>query len=540
MAGSIAAKRIGAKANSPVVSAAPVTSYPESFWRSLRHLNGFRLYLAVFFVLSALFSEQLSWLSRDHLGAFLIISLFYAGITWPIRRMVNDRRPEFEKQLFGQLLVDSGTLVILMHLGGGKDTGLALLIMVYMAAAGLHARTRTMLLIPALATLGLLVEQGLALWMWESGAQGFVQAGMLAVGFFMVASLSHVLARGTLAAAELAGVKEQEAANLEKVNARVIQELPYGVLVVDGRGRLLQSNGQAGAWLDCDSVAHADLRECSPALADLLAAWRRGEKDQRALFKGARGHHFRARLIELDAEREEGAVIILEDLSELEREAQKLKLAALGRLTANLAHEIRNPLSAVQHAAQLLAEDVPGDSPSSRLTRIIEVNAARLNRMVEDVLLLNRSDRLVREPIHLAEFIAEFIMQFQGGEHLPEGLIRVEIAEDLLVAFDRTHLHQILWNLLRNGLRYCSRAPGSILISARPEGGKCLVEVYNDGEPIPPDMVARLFEPFFTTSSRGTGLGLHIARELAEANHAELSCQARDEGAVFRLICDAT
>lgn len=520
------------------MTAAPATHYPESFWRSLKHLNGFRLYLAAFFILSALFADRLSWLSREHLGSFLVISLAYAAATWPIGYMLRERHPGFEQQLQGQLLLDSAVLIVLMYLGGGKDTGLALLVMVYMAAAGLHARTRVMLLIPAAATLALLFEQGFATWTGAGGAQGFVQAGLLAVGFFMVASLSHVLARGTLAAAELAGVKEQEAANLEKVNARVIQDLPYGVVVVDGQDRLLQSNGQASVWLDCGVAPHADLRHCSPRLAELLAAWKRRDPNLDTLFKSPQGRHFRARLIELDAERREGAVIVLEDLSELEQEAQKLKLAALGRLTANLAHEIRNPLSAVGHAAQLLAEDVPRDGPASRLTRIIEDNVARLNRMVEDVLLLNRRDRLVREPIVLAAFLADFLDEFQGCERLPDGLIEVEIEDNVVAAFDRTHLHQILWNLLRNGLRHCSRAPGSIRIGARQVGEKCLVEVYNDGAPIAPDLVARLFEPFFTTDSRGTGLGLHIARELAEANQAQLSCLVRDEGALFRLTCD--
>jgi two-component system, NtrC family, sensor histidine kinase PilS len=290
--------------------------------------------------------------------------------------------------------------------------------------------------------------------------------------------------------------------------------------------------------LDCGAPAHADLRACSPRLADLLAAWKRRDSPLESLFKSPQGRHFRARLIELDAARSEGAVIVLEDLSELEKEAQKLKLAALGRLTANLAHEIRNPLSAVGHAAQLLAEDVPPGAAASRLTRIIEDNVARLNRMVEDILLLNRSDRLVREAIMLGEFLAGFLDEFQGSEHLPAGLIEVRVAADVCVAFDRTHLHQILWNLLRNSLRHCSRAPGSIRISAVPAGEKCRIEVYNDGAPIPADLVARLFEPFFTTDSRGTGLGLHIARELAEANHAELGCLARDEGALFRLTCD--
>lgn len=518
----------------------PVLQYPDSFWRSLKHLNAFRLYLGIFFILSGLFADRFYWLARESIVVFTALAFVYALLTWPIGRMLRARRPGFERQLVGQLLLDSVALIILMHLGGGKETGLGLLVMVFMAAAGLHGRTRIMLLIPTVAALALVVEQGLAFWQDEDTAQGFVQAGMLAVGFFMVASLSHVLARGTLAAAELADAREMEVASLEKVNARVIQDLPYGVLVVDGQDRLIQANSQAAAWLECRLAPHTELRACAPALSTLLDAWKRRDDKPESLFKTPEGRHFRARLMELDAARREGAVIVLEDLSELEREAQKLKLAALGRLTANLAHEIRNPLSAVHHAAQLLAEDVPNNAPASRLTRIIEDNVGRLNRMVEDVLLLNRRDRLAREPIPLAGYLEEFVVQFLDSEHLPEGTIQLDVASDATAEFDRTHLHQILWNLLRNALRHCSRAPGSIRVSAAIRNGRCVLEVYNDGEPIPPDLVARLFEPFYTTDSRGTGLGLHIARELAEANRAELSCLAREVGALFRLTCEST
>jgi len=529
-----------ARTTDPVDAVLAAAPYPDSFWRSLKHLNAFRFYLGLFFVVSALFADRFPWLERDHSAVFAVVSLLYAALTWPIGRMIGRRQPAFGQQLMGQLLCDSLVLVLLMHLGGGKESGLALLVMVFMAAAGLHASRQVMLLIPAAATLALLGEQVYVFWRGGGPAQGFVQAGMLAVGYFMVASLSHVMARGSLAATALAGAKEQALASLEKVNARVIQDLPYGVVVVDAQDRVRQANGQAAAWLKCPLTAQAGLAGCAPSLATHLAAWKRNEARSETVFNAPSGRKIRARWMELDADRHEGAVIVLEDLSELEQEAQKLKLAALGRLTANLAHEIRNPLSAVRHAAQLLAEDIPASAPANRLTRIIEDNVTRLNRMVDDVLLLNRRDRLVREAIPLAPFMDDFMTQFLGGEHVEADMVHLDVAATLHVQFDRTHLHQILWNLLRNALRHCSRQAGSIRVGARLEAGRGVLEVYNDGAPIPPDLLARLFEPFYTTDSRGTGLGLHIARELAEANGAILSCEAREEGALFRLTCDGT
>jgi two-component system sensor histidine kinase PilS (NtrC family) len=520
------------------VSAAATPIYPDSFWRSLRHLNGFRLYLGVFFVFSALFADRLTWLSRDHLPGFLMVSLVYAGSTWLFRRGLLARRPSFERQLLIQLCLDIAVVFLLMQLGGGRDTGLGLLLLVFMAAAGLHARTRVMLLMPALATLTLLVSQGWEIWHGGGPSQEFFRAGLLAVGYFMVSSLSHVMARGALAAAELAGAKQREAANLEKINARVIQDLPYGVVIVDGDGHILSFNGRAQTWLGCREGQHGELAACSTELASLLGGWTGGAETRARVVKGPNGGYYRARILELDAERSQGAVIVLEDMSELEREAQKLKLAALGRLTANLAHEIRNPLSAVNHAAQLLAEDTPAASPASRLTRIIEDNVMRLNRMVEDVLSLNRRDRLQREAIDLDSFLTDFLGQFRGAEHVAEEVIETRIEPGLAVLADRTHLHQIMWNLMRNAWRHCSKRHASIRLGAARHGERVILEVYNDGTPIPPDLLARLFEPFYTTDSRGTGLGLHIARELADANGAELGCVGIQDGALFKLNCE--
>lgn len=519
------------------MSARPESIYPDSFWRSLRHLNAFRFFLAVFFLLSVFLSDQLSWLRAVNLAGFFMLSLFYGLSTGFFGWMLKRRQPGFERMLALSLWTDIVCLIVLMHLGGGGSTGLGLLLMVFMAAAGLHAQSKMMLLVPSGATLGLLLEQALQAWLGNGGAQGFIQVSMLAVALFMVAALSHVMARSALSATTRADIKEREVANLEMINARVIQDLPYGVVVVDGEGRLIQHNIQAQVWMGCTFSHNIELGICAPELFRRFQAWKKDEVWAEPVIQGMQGKFFRVRMMELDPSRQRGAVIMLEDLTELEQEAHKLKLAALGRLTANLAHEIRNPLSAINHAAQLLSEDVGAASPQGRLTRIIEDNVIRLNRMVEDVLLLNRRDRLVRERIDLEPMLQEFVTQYRASEAIPDGVVAVQVEPELTVMFDRTHLHQILWNLSRNAWRHCSQTRGSIRFSTYRQDRSVLVEVYNDGAPIAKALQARLFEPFYTTDSRGTGLGLYIARELAQANEADLSCVDTEAGAMFRLTC---
>jgi two-component system sensor histidine kinase PilS (NtrC family) len=514
-----------------------VDAYPESFWRSLKHLNDFRLFLAAFFFLLALFSDRLGLIRSDHIRWFILISLLY-GLACVIFLYLRRRRPlGFEVQLSLQLLTDILVITVLMYLGGGIETGLGLVLIVPMAAAGMFAGSRGMLSLTLLAAIAVLLEQTLQSWGQAELMRGYARSALLAVGFFTVAGLSHFLAKGALAATRLAGEKAQEVASLERINARVIQDLPYGVVVVDGGGQLLQANQQAGTLLRCAMPERGALQTCLPELEGLWKTWCQGDAQAMRILEMADGRRLRARLSELDPARQDGAVLIIEDMTELEQQAMNMKLAALGRLTANLAHEIRNPLSAINHASQLLDEDVRADPNAARLTRIIGDNVKRLNWLVEDVLALNRRDRVTREAIDLHAFLGDFSQQFVQAEAMPEGILVLSLEPVPDICFDRLHLHQILWNLCRNAKRHCSEAAASIQLRSQVAGDRVYIDVYNDGPSITPDMQMRLFEPFYTTDKSGTGLGLFIARELAEANDAQLRSLLQSTGALFRLTC---
>lgn len=509
--------------------------YPDSFWRSLKQLNAFRLFLAVYFIITALFAERLPLFGHSHGGLTLAAGLVYAALALWFRHSLQARSPAFAAQLLRQLLTDILAVSFLMHYGGGNETGLGLLLTVPMAAAGLHPQTRVTLGLAAMASIAVLLEQ--VFYAYGSGfTDGYLRAAMLAVGFFTIAAISHVLAKGALSAARIAGEKTREAEDLERISGKVIQDLPYGVLVLDREGRVLLFNAQAEALIGAPVRVQAGLGECLPELAGPWHDWLGGAGSTPCLFETAEKRRLRARLLELGPGRSEGAMVVVEDMSELEQEATHMKLAALGRLTANLAHEIRNPLSAINHAAQLLKEDSRDDPGMGRLTRIIEDNVGRLNYLVEDVLSLSRRDRQNRENIKLDAFLVEFVAHFEQAESVPDGVIQSEVGPGLEIVFDRLHLHQILWNLCRNAFRHCSRGPGSIQLRAVLVGDMAHIEIYNDGPSIPAEMRQRLFEPFYSTASMGTGLGLHIALELAQANDGQLRCLEQAKGARFRLI----
>jgi two-component system sensor histidine kinase PilS (NtrC family) len=245
----------------------------------------------------------------------------------------------------------------------------------------------------------------------------------------------------------------------------------------------------------------------------------------------------RVRFLPVQREGFWGAVVVLEDLQRVQEQAQQVKLAALGRLTANIAHEVRNPLSSISYATELLKEQ-QHDTAQARLFQIILDNTTRLNRIVQDVMQVNRRDRVQAETFNLEVCLEEFVENLCQVEQVSRSVFELLVDPACKARFDRGHFEQVLWNLCSNALRYSQRQSCSVRLRAFvSDEGRTVMEVSDDGAGVPFDAVQKLFEPFFTTDSVGTGLGLYIARELCEANGAMIEYKrALGGGACFRII----
>jgi two-component system sensor histidine kinase PilS (NtrC family) len=507
---------------------------PESFWRALIQLNHFRLFVAFTLAVGGLAMDE-TFLSLKSPEWFAGICAVYFLIAWVFIQPMRNRVPDFETQLVRHVVADIACIGGILYLSSTGPAGPGLLLIVSMAAVGMLRQKRNIFFWAALASLVVLSQQ---FWLVSSGGAGLdtlARGGVLAASFFGVALLAHVQTTGVLLASQLAREKGQQAENMARINARMIQELPYAVMAVDGQGQVLQFNARVEALLGTRFFSHCNLRQCAPQMAELWSQWRNHQPVPPHPFQAGRdGRRLIPRFIELEPTRRQGAVVVLEDMTDLEAQAQSMKLASLGMLTANLAHEIRNPLSAIRHAAGLLQEDNK-DDVAVRLTRIINENAERLNGLVEDVLALNRRDRMRREDLALAEVVPGFVLHFAQREQVPENVIQIHQSGNPHLCMDGNHLEQILWNLLRNAWRYCTRQPGSIRIRMSGLADRVDIDVINDGPAIPAETKTRLFEPFYTTSKQGTGLGLYIARDLAEANGGSLSYMEIPDGTLFRL-----
>jgi two-component system sensor histidine kinase PilS (NtrC family) len=231
-------------------------------------------------------------------------------------------------------------------------------------------------------------------------------------------------------------------------------------------------------------------------------------------------------------------VVFVEDVGRMRAQAQHMKLVALGRLTASIAHEIRNPLSSIGHAADLIAEGGSADRKADeRLLAIIRDNVFRLDRMVQEVLYLNRRDRAQPEPIDPAPWLAHFVRQFCDVEKVPENGVDVQIRTSQRMLFDKQHLDQVLWNLARNAWRHGRKVPGTVRIVLGPgaKAGLLFIDMFDDGPGVALEAKPHLFEPFFTTHAQGTGLGLYIARELCEGNGASIEYVEGPDTGHFRV-----
>lgn len=528
--------------NLPAIASAKPTEHPDAYWRTMRYFNLYRLIIAAILFFAYFLLHERDWWRNYDSPLYFRVAFGYFVFGLVTAGLAIARWPRFNRQLTLQAMGDIGFIVLLMYASGGVKSGLGLLLVVAIAGASLISQGRLALFYAALASIALLIEQTWQLLVWDGRYDDYTHVVMLGLSCFATAWLAHTFARRTQQSEELASRRGIDLENLAQINQLVIRDMQDGVLVVDQELHVRHHNLRAEALLGMDAGDWKDatLDTFAPDIAQLYAGWVRGPREtENGEFKLlVEGKELLLRFLPVSTDRARGAVIFIEDWSRVKTQARQLKLASLGRLTANIAHEIRNPLSSISHANQLLQEEERVDPTFRRLLQIIDDNVHRLDHMVQDVLRLSRRDRISPEKLNLGEFLHEFHEQFCQVEKIPASgfVLQLDVAEQT-TTFDRHHLHQVLWNLCRNGWRHGRKQAGSVVLQLRESGRKAGLEldIADDGDGISPEVRSHLFEPFFTTEASGTGLGLYVARELCEANGAVLDYVESPIGTRFRI-----
>ncbi|MGB9108494.1 MAG: ATP-binding protein [Telluria sp.] len=531
-------------AQQPVLSAAA----RETFWRSLQTLTVTRIVIALVLLVYLGVDARHGHAGGRFAGtvyaetcvAYLLAAVLFAAIPHYCRH-------RFRLQLSAQILVDIGAISLLYLAAGGARSGLGLLYLFPLAGAAILAPLVLALFSASLATLFLLAESTWQVLLNDHEPLLF-QAGIMGAAFFAVVLVVSRLAARLIGQEELAAKRGADLGIQQAVYRIVVDDVGDGILVAGRDGFVFSGNPAARRMLGLETDNEfrlADIPALEP-VAQGFEAWLAGSpqagdhvtikrwQDQDGQVRGRLDQpvHLKLRFARVDTPdgAAERSVIFMQDVSAIENQAQQLKLASMGRLTASIAHEVRNPLSAIGHATSLLAEDLTGPA-ETRLLRIVGDNVARVNRMVEDILKLSRKVQPGGEPVRLGLFLAELKAEFTETHGLADNMVYIGEAGTRTVRFDALHLREVLVNLLGNAIRYASGKPASIrLFPVLDATGRVELHVQDDGPGITAEVRAHLFEPFYTTSSKGTGLGLYLARELCLNNGAMLDYEYRVDG----------
>lgn len=540
--------------NKPGCNSTEVYDTPENWYR-LRLFNYSRALLALFFITIYLNG----WLSRligekfFYPDLFITISSVYLAAALFFTVGIYYRKPGLCKQVVFHTLVDIACIVLLVHTTGGVRSGLGMLLIITISMTSLFLPKRITLLFAAISALAIIGEQVYAELSYTSYEPAFTQAGLLGILIFISAFLSAYTARRLKESEKLAAETSHELESIVQMNEHIIQNMRTGIIVLQNNGQIIMANNAAMELLGKKHIStHSYLQDMSPDLHKRFTEWLNNTVQNHQPIPQPQGlPDLQPGFSQIDRElpggkREQGrSLIFLEDATQLAQRFQQVKLASLGRLTASIAHEIRNPLAAINHAGQLLGE-TSENKADKKLTDIINTQVRRLNGIVENVLQLSRQQKGMPESIQIHPWLLQFREEFLATHKLQAYQLQIKIIpEDITILFDNDQLHQVMWNLCSNAINHSHIEHNNIMIIIQGEFDEELkqpcLNIIDNGPGIDEETRSHIFDPFFTTSNEGTGLGLYITKEVIESNRAKIRyCTPPGGGSCFRICFMST
>ena len=519
---------------------------PRAGMATIRHelsfLNAFRLVQSLVYAALAFSPAGMGWPQLAAPGFARTLATIYL-IFALLALLLNRRSMAHAKAAVATtLVVDIVAAVLAIMAMHDARIGIAMMLAVNLCAGALILPLRLSGFFAALATLGML---GISLFGWslssQPGDRDLLEAALFGLAYFATTALCSVLGQQLRASEALAEQRSTDLANLSQINELIIRRMKTGVLLVDDANRFHQINESAWMLMGNPGADQRDLGQLAPELSRRLYHWMTsGKLDETATQLADGVPEVVPRFTRLAPNDDSHVLIFLDDTSLLSRRAEELTLSSLGRLSASIAHEIRNPLAAIRYSAQLLAESRELNPGDARMVEIINNHCVRLNEIIENILQLSRRERSRPETLDLGRWANGFVDEYKQGNDIGEDSLRVITGNAAVAAVaDPQQLQQVVWNLVQNALRY-GRMPGEparVMVVVRGgEHGVPILEVIDRGPGIAPKVAAQIFEPFYTTHEYGTGLGLYLARQMSEANQASLEyVRVAGGGSCFRL-----
>lgn len=469
-------------------------------------------------------------------AATLLLYFIVSFVGFAILRVT---KPKNDWQLFIGLIADVFALTLILYTNGGPSIQMSMLYLVAVAASFILLTQRKAVFITLLAAICVVYQQFFFALTKQTDIRGFSNVALLSLSFMGVALLSNLVSRRLRSVENIAVATVSELGRLHQLNQQIVEKMDNGVLLVDRNQKILLCNKSAQRTLGLkftrperhlDSIDESFASQINHAIVHDL---------HEVLFTPKYSHISEALSIGIQHLEDDVVLLIIERISRSQQQAQQMKLAALGRLTASIAHEIRNPIGAISQASQLLGED-PNDD-NLPIYQIIHKQTQRVNQIIEDVLKLSRQSSGEQQVITLGEFLESFLAE-HFADRLAQAQIKQNISAGLKLKFNKNQFEQVLINLIENAFIHGKTDTGHVQVSiiASLYDGRINLDIIDSGDGISTADQAQLFEPFFTTKNSGTGLGLYLSKAFCEANGASLTYLPNQAGACFRLSKSAS
>ncbi|MGV6850768.1 MAG: sensor histidine kinase [bacterium] len=509
----------------------------KASWKILSVYAAYRIFSAGFFILAIL--QQWVQIKQE---TFAFEAMIVYGLLSLILLGISQIKSHLETQAFVGTVVDIALLFMFFRGIGGLETGAGILFVIPLAFSAMLLRGQFSLALAAIAGFSLVGQQIRLAQKDLFQEVDFFQAGLHGLAFISITTLVFLLSKRLKTSQDLAQRRGIDLENLNQLNELILQRMRTGIVVVDMDNTVRQMNEAAWYLMGMPGSNHKKLGNLSVELKAELHQWKQTRQQAVVSLQLAEGvPAIVPRFVGLGQDNDlAGVIVFLEDTSMVARRAEEMTLASLGELAASIAHEIRNPLGAIAHAQQLLAENKQLNKGDVRLVKIIGNHCVRMNEIVDNVLQLSRRERSRPETIKLDEWLADFADEFCQHEKLTKKQLEINVEPGLLALMDKGQLQQVIWNLCGNAVKYghMKDQPVKIVIQAGRSNqlNSAILDVMDEGPGIPKSALQSVFQPFYSSSANSSGLGLYITKQICEANQAKLEyVQLPAGGACFRV-----
>lgn len=440
------------------------------------------------------------------------------------------------RQFIAIFCIDVIFLSALTFALGGPNLAIGLLFVITVFAANFLLTRNKALLITLAAVISVVYQQFFGSFFDPSNLNNIGNSALLAFLFFIVYGIGQIAIRRFQVLESLNTHQSIELFKLQNINRYILEQIEVGYLVLDEQCKIVVSNPAACALLGISPLyAHEQyhLATFQPDLFEMIktASLRDGERFQ---FESQQTtYSVDIRVQKLIVPQQALTLLVLEDAQKINQKVQQLKLAALGQLSASIAHEIRNPLAAIVQANEL---NLGSDTEQNQLlTQMIAKQAQRIDKIIKDTLDMAKNKKTHTSKINFQEFVDDLLRHDLGDA---QEKIKLEIQADVWIYFDDSHLRQVLINLVRNALRHNDQNAEHILVQTFKNESHVYIDVIDYGKGVTKQDLSQLFQPFFSTEINGTGLGLYLSQTICEANQAKLIyVEQKQQGACFRIEC---